>query len=27
VRASEQLADEFAQWCQAPDPGRVLPLR
>jgi len=27
VRASEQLADEFAQWCQAPDPGRVLALR
>jgi len=26
VQASKQLADEFAQWCQAPDPGRVLPL-
>ena len=23
VRASEQLADELAQWCAAPDPGRV----
>jgi len=23
VRASEQLADELAQWCASPDPGRV----
>jgi len=23
VRASEQLADEFAQWCASPDPGQV----
>jgi hypothetical protein len=23
VRASAQLADEFAQWCASPDPGRV----
>ena len=23
VRASEQLADELAQWCESPDPGRV----
>ncbi len=26
VAASQQLADEWAQWLQRPDPGRVLPL-
>ena len=26
VSAAQQLADEFAQWLERPDPGRVLPL-
>jgi hypothetical protein len=26
VSASQQLADEFAQWLEKPDPARVKPL-